>query len=139
MSVPALAQENAKDEDAVQPSMPSYCGCVRRTDITRLGKSGGMLLSPSVAPHALGAALLAHLDPMRTCAFAAVEAEITQWRDPIVGSVEGPALAVIVEGCDPADGRISGSEPDSNHHFEKQRGKRYLERTAWMRLVRARH
>jgi hypothetical protein len=108
--------------------MPSYCGCVRRTDIARQGKSRSMLLSPSVASHALGAALLAHLDPMRTCAFAAVEAEVTQWRDPIVSSVEDPALAVIVEGCDPADGRISDSEPDSNHHFEKQCAKRHLER-----------
>jgi hypothetical protein len=119
--------------------MPSYCGFVRRTDIARQGKSRSMLLSPSVASHALGAALLAHLDPMRTCAFAAVEAEVTQWRDPIVSSVEDPAVAVIVEGSDPADGRISDSELTQTTTLRSNAPSGTSNESAWMRLVRARH
>jgi hypothetical protein len=41
--------------------------------------SGGMQLTPTVVAHALGAALLSHLDTMSAACFATVEAELTRW------------------------------------------------------------
>lgn len=49
------------------------------------GPSGGMQLTPTVVAHALGAALLAHLDNMAPATFATADTEVTQWLDPISG------------------------------------------------------
>lgn len=47
--------------------------------------SGVIQLNPITVAHALGAALLAHLDAMSSPTFAEAENEISQWLDPISG------------------------------------------------------
>lgn len=49
------------------------------------GPSGNLQLTPTIVAHALGAALLAHLDTMEGSTFAALDAELMQWLDPIAG------------------------------------------------------
>ena len=72
------------------------------------GPAGIMQLSPTVVAHALGAALLAHLDAMSGATFAEVEAEVAQWLDPITGldqraEILRAAVSILVErGAAPA-------------------------------------
>jgi hypothetical protein len=47
--------------------------------------SGIMQLRPTVVAHALGAALLAHLDALCGATFATAAAEVAHWLDPIAG------------------------------------------------------
>lgn len=66
------------------------------------GPTGVMQLNPTVVAHALGAALLAHLDAMSGVTFAQVDAEVAQWLDPIAGldqraEILRAAVSILVE------------------------------------------
>ncbi len=79
-----------------------------------LSESPGVLqLNPTVVAHALGAALLAHLDAMSGATFAAVETEVTQWLDPIAGldqraEILRAAVSILVERGAPFATPIAG-------------------------------
>jgi hypothetical protein len=119
--------ETRKTKTRSKIAMPTAAAAFERYHTAR--EIGQYAAQPRVASHALGVALLAHLDPMSAFAFAAVEAEVTQWLDPIASWVEDLALAVIV-------GRLRcwlmivprDNEPDANLHLEKQRAERCLAR-----------
>lgn len=79
-----------------------------------LSESPGVLqLNPTVVAHALGAALLAHLDAMSGATFAALETEVTQWFDPIAGldqraEILRAAVSILVERGAPSATPIAG-------------------------------
>src|SRR5205823_5382381 len=78
------------------------------------GPSGSIHLNPTVVAHALGAALLAHLDPMAGLRFAVVEAEVTKWLDPIAGfdqraEVLRAAVSILVERGGPTATSVAGA------------------------------
>ncbi len=77
------------------------------------GPSGAMQLSPTVVAHALGTALLAHLDSMSDATFEAAEAKVTQWLDPIAGldqraEILRAAVSILVERGGPTITPIGG-------------------------------
>jgi len=66
------------------------------------GPSGSLLLTPTVVAHALGTALLAHLDTVVEQTFEAIDAKLTQWIDPIAGfdqraEILRAAVSILVE------------------------------------------
>ncbi len=66
------------------------------------GPSGSMQLTPTVVAHALGLALLAHLDTVDASDSAAVEPAAIQWLDPIAGldqraEILRAAVSIFVE------------------------------------------
>jgi hypothetical protein len=72
-----------------------------------------MQLSPTVVAHALGAALLAHLDAKNCAIFAEAEAEVTQWLDPIAGldqraEILRAAVSIFVERGGPSTTPVGG-------------------------------
>jgi hypothetical protein len=99
-------------ETASRPDLSEREVYARLSDIidgrfARPGPSGVVQLSPTVVAHALGAALLAHLDAMSGATFAAAEAEVTQWLDPIAGldqraEILRAAVSILVERGWPA-------------------------------------
>ncbi|MDB5601162.1 MAG: hypothetical protein JWN71_3206 [Xanthobacteraceae bacterium] len=77
------------------------------------GPAGTMQLSPTVVAHALGTALLAHLDAMGGAVFAEVESEVAQWLDPIAGldqraEILRAAVSILVERGAPSATPIGG-------------------------------
>jgi hypothetical protein len=75
--------------------------------------SGSMQLTPTVVAHALGAALLSHLDTMGAACFATVEAEVTRWLDPIAGldqraEILRAAVSILVERGGPTATPVAG-------------------------------
>ncbi|VIO71287.1 hypothetical protein [Bradyrhizobium ivorense] len=105
-------------ETASRPDLSEREVYARLSDIidgrfVRPGPSGAMQLSPTVVAHALGAALLAHLDTMGGATFAAAEAEVTQWLDPIAGldqraEILRAAVSILVERGGPFTTSIPG-------------------------------
>jgi hypothetical protein len=66
------------------------------------GPLGAMQLSPTVVAHALGMALLAHLEDIGDATFAAIETDLAQWLDPIAGldqraEILRAAVSIFVE------------------------------------------
>lgn len=94
-------------ETAGRPDLSEREVYARLSDIidgrfARPGPSGIMQLNPTVVAHALGAALLGHLDAMSDANFAAAEAEVAQWLDPIAGldqraEILRAAVSIFVE------------------------------------------
>lgn len=66
------------------------------------GPSGALQLQSSIVTHALGAALLAHLDTVTSPTFNAIESELISWLDPIAGldqraEILRAAVSILVE------------------------------------------
>jgi hypothetical protein len=64
--------------------------------------SGSMQLTPTIVAHALGAALLTHLQEMCATDLAALQTEVNQWLDPIAGfdqraEILRAAVSILVE------------------------------------------
>ncbi|WP_439360107.1 hypothetical protein [Bradyrhizobium sp. DASA03007] len=105
-------------ETASRPDLSEREVYARLSDIidgrfARPGPSGAMQLSPTVVAHALGAALLAHLDAIGGATFAEAEAEVTQWLDPIAGldqraEILRAAVSILVERGGPFTTPIGG-------------------------------
>jgi hypothetical protein len=77
------------------------------------GPSGNLQLTPTVVAHALGAALLAHLDTVAQSVFATIESELTQWLDPIGGldqraEILRAAVSILVERGGPTSTPLAG-------------------------------
>ena len=77
------------------------------------GVSGTLQLDPTVVAHALGAALLSHLDQIASLTFEALDAELVQWFDPIAGFDERAeilraAVSILVEQEQAADSPATG-------------------------------
>ena len=75
--------------------------------------SGKLQLTPTVVVHALGVALLAHLEEVTTQTFLALDCELTAWLDPIAGfdqraEVLRAAVSIVVEGGGPAMTPLAG-------------------------------
>jgi hypothetical protein len=70
-----------------------------------LDQAGNPQLTPAVVAHALGAALLAHLDTVTAPTYATLDAELMQWLDPIAGldqraEILRASVSIVVErGC----------------------------------------
>ncbi|TKV80148.1 hypothetical protein FDV58_18060 [Bradyrhizobium elkanii] len=106
-------------ETASRPDLSEREVYARLSDIidgrfAKPGPSGTMQLSPTVVAHALGAALLAHLDGYGGTTFAAAEAEVTQWLDPIAGldqraEILRAAVSILVERGGPFTTPIGGA------------------------------
>jgi len=78
------------------------------------GPSGVVQLSPTVVAHALGAALLAHLDAIGAPTFARIDAELTHWLDPIAGldqraEILRAAVSILVERGSPTAVPVAGA------------------------------
>lgn len=97
-------------ETASRPDLSECEVYARLSDIidgrfARPGPSGSLQLTPTVVAHALGAALLAHLDTVAVPTFEPLFAELTQWLDPIAGfdqraEILRAAVSILVErGC----------------------------------------
>src|SRR5205823_5131756 len=74
---------------------------------------GSMQLDPTVVAHSLGAALLFHLDELKGATFATIDAEVTQWLDPIAGldqraEILRAAVSILVERGGPRDTPAAG-------------------------------
>ncbi|MEK8121648.1 hypothetical protein WOB59_00570 [Methylocystis sp. IM4] len=105
-------------ETASRPDLSEGEVYARLSDIidgrfARPGPPGVVQLSPIVVAHALGAALLARLDAMNLTTFAAGDAEITQWLDPIAGldqraEILRAAVSILVEKGGPSTTPIEG-------------------------------
>ena len=80
---------------------------------TSQGPSGEIELVPEVIAHALGAALLRHLDDIPETSFGALDREVKRWLDPI-GGLDEPseilraAVAIVVEQERAAAGPLPG-------------------------------
>jgi hypothetical protein len=75
--------------------------------------SGNLQFTSTVVAHALGAALLAHLDTLVDPAFTALNAELTQWIDPISGfdqrsEILRAAVSILVERGHPTTSALPG-------------------------------
>lgn len=75
--------------------------------------SGDLQLDPMVVAHALGAALLAHLDQVISPTFESLDAKLAQWFDPIAGFDERAkilraAVSILVEQGQATDSPVSG-------------------------------
>lgn len=75
--------------------------------------SGDLQLDPMVVAHALGAALLAHLDQVVSPTFESLDAELAQWFDPIAGFDEQTeilraAVSILVEQGQATNSPVSG-------------------------------
>jgi hypothetical protein len=105
-------------ETASRPDLTEREVYARLSDIidgqfARPGPSGSLQLTPTVVAHALGAALLAHLDSAGAPDYGAIEAELLQWLDPIAGldqraEILRAAVAILVERGGPASTPIAG-------------------------------
>lgn len=94
-------------ETTTRPDLSEREVFARLSDIidgqfTDSGPGGKLQLKPTVVSHALGAALLSQLDAVRPQTFAIVEAELTQWLDPITGldqraEILRAAVSILVE------------------------------------------
>ncbi len=81
---------------------------------TASGPAGSLQLKPTVVSHALGAALLSHLDAVLTQTFATIEAELTRWLDPITGldqraEILRAAVSILVERGGATDTPVAGA------------------------------
>ena len=80
---------------------------------TARSPSGDIELLPNVIAHALGAALLRHLDDIPSETFDAVDSELKKWLDPI-GSLDEPsevlraAVSILVEQGRAGSGSVPG-------------------------------
>jgi hypothetical protein len=79
----------------------------------KIGGPGDIQLSETLVAHALGAALLAHLDSMSDPAFEAAESEVMQWFDPVAGldmraEILRASLSIFVERGDVTTTHIGG-------------------------------
>ena len=120
-----------KFRDGIQEfSVKSLCETVSRPDLserevyvrlsdiidgrfTRPGPSGSLQLTPTVVAHALGGALLAHLNAVTTPTFATLDTELVQWLDPIAGldqraEILRAAISILVERGGPTDSPMAG-------------------------------
>lgn len=98
-------------EMAARPDLTQNEVFARLSDIidarfATTGSGGVVQLSPTVVAHALGAALLAHLDARQAPSLDAAEEELSQWLDPIAGLDERAeilraAVSIMVERGDP--------------------------------------
>ena len=105
-------------ETASRPDLSVNEVYARLSDIidgqfVKASASGSMQLNPTVVTHALGAALLAHLDRVSEHTRAAIEPEVTQWLDPIAGfdqraEILRAAVSILVERGAPTDTPIAG-------------------------------
>jgi len=94
-------------ETASRPDLSEMEVYARLSDIidgqfASLDLSGNLNLSTTIIEHALGAALLNHLDMITAPAFATLEATLTQWLDPIAGldqraEILRAAVSILVE------------------------------------------
>jgi hypothetical protein len=99
-------------ETASRPDLTEREVYARLSDIidgqfAKPNPSGNLQLTPTVVAHALGAALLAHLDAIAQPTFENVESELTLWLDPIGGLDERAeilraAVSILVERGGPA-------------------------------------
>lgn len=105
-------------ETASRPDLSEREVYARLSDIidarfVRPGPAGVMQLNPTVVAHALGAALLAHLDAKNWATFAEADAEVNQWLDPIAGldqraEILRAAVSIFVERGGPSTTPIGG-------------------------------
>jgi hypothetical protein len=77
------------------------------------GTAGQIHLNPTVVAHALGAALLARLDDGKGASFAEIEAEASEWLDPIAGldqraEILRAAVSILVERGASAESPVAG-------------------------------
>ncbi|MCF8146848.1 MAG: hypothetical protein K9N21_23320 [Deltaproteobacteria bacterium] len=77
------------------------------------GPSGKLQLTPTVVAHALGTALLAHLDEITNTTFASLEAHLAKWLDPIAGldqkaEILRAAVSIVAERNLPAESEVAG-------------------------------
>ncbi len=94
-------------ETTKRPDLSEHGVFARLSDIidgqfTASGAAGQFQLKPTVVSHALGAALLSQLDAVLPATFATIEAELTQWLDPITGldqraEILRAAVSILVE------------------------------------------
>ncbi|MCK1295338.1 hypothetical protein [Bradyrhizobium sp. 30] len=75
--------------------------------------SGAMQLSSTVVAHALGAALLWALDGADRRDFAQIEADLSEWLDPISGldqraEILRAAVSILIERGGPTNGPVAG-------------------------------
>ena len=94
-------------ETASRPDLSECEVYARLSDIIdgRFAKpspSGSLQLTPTIVAHALGAALLAHLDTVDSPTFTTLAGELTQWLDPITGfdqraEILRAAVSILVE------------------------------------------
>jgi hypothetical protein len=75
--------------------------------------SGAMQLSATVVAHALGAALLWQLDGGERRDFAQIEADLSEWLDPISGldqraEILRAAVSILIERGGPTNGSVAG-------------------------------
>jgi hypothetical protein len=94
-------------ETASRPDLSEKEVYARLSDIidgqfARPGPSGSMQLTPTVVAHALGAALLAHLNTMSAATATILDSEVTAWLDPIAGldqraEILRAAVSILVE------------------------------------------
>lgn len=71
----------------------------------KLGTTGTLQLSSVIVSHALGAAVLAHLDALISPTFTSLNSELMQWLDPITGldqraEILRAAVSILVEQQD---------------------------------------
>lgn len=105
-------------ETASRPDLSEREVYSRLSDIidgrfARPGPAGAMQLDPTVVAHALGAALLAHLDAKPCSDFTSMESEVTQWLDPIAGldqraEILRAAVSIFIERAEPSTTPIGG-------------------------------
>lgn len=106
-------------EMANRPDLSEHEVYARLSDIidnrfARPGPSGNLQLTPTVVAHALGAALLAHLDTLAEPTLADLDAELTQWLDPIAGfdqpaEILRAAVSILVERSRPIAPALAGA------------------------------
>jgi hypothetical protein len=76
--------------------------------------SGSLQLTPTVVAHALGAALLAHLDTLSESTLTELNTKLMQWLDPIAGfdqrsEILRAAVSILVERGSPTTSALPGS------------------------------
>jgi hypothetical protein len=105
-------------ETASRPDLTEREVYARLSDIidgqfAKPNPSGNLQLTPTVVAHALGAALLTHLDAIAQPTFENVESELTLWLDPIGGLDERAeilraAVSILVERGSPTSTPVAG-------------------------------
>jgi hypothetical protein len=105
-------------ETAVRPDLSESEVFCRLSDIidgqfAKPNPSGYLQLTPMFVAHALGAALIAHLDTLVNSTFESFESELTKWFDPIAGFDERSeilraAVSILVERGNPETSALAG-------------------------------
>jgi len=105
-------------ETASRPDLTEREVYARLSDIidgqfAKPNPSGNLQFTPTVVAHALGAALLAHLDTIAQPTFENIESELTRWLDPIGGLDERAeilraAVSILVERGGPTSTPLAG-------------------------------